>query len=375
MKKTTSRAKALPKNSVIQQSLILEKLPGIFLITCLMVAIGLLFYIIWSFVTVLFVGAILTISFYPMYKRILKAFRGWKKTSAMVSLFIVILVILVPLTIFVSLLTIEATDALGMIKVKVESGMFDKYLQWDAGGYFYDLKIKLDSVIDLNSLNIKETIVNWSKALSGFLVDQTKNIAVGISSLLIGIIVMLFSMYYFFKDGEEIVDKIGSLSPLPSVYETELFKKIASMVKAVVFGVFLTSIVQGIVGGIGFTIAGIANPIFWATVIAFFSLVPVVGTAIIWVPASIILVILGEYGTAIFLFLWGMFVIGGVDNILRPYLIGGKAKTYPLLTFLVVLGGVLTLGLKGVVIGPLILIILMSFIHIYEAEYSRVLKK
>ena len=98
-------------------------------------------------------------------------------------------------------------------------------------------------------------------------------------------------------------------------------------------------------------------------------------TAVIWVPAALILLGLGNWGAALFIFIWGFVAIGSIDNIARPFLIGGKAHTYPLMTFLVVLGGVITMGLKGVIIGPLVLIVLMSFLHIYESEYARLLKK
>jgi predicted PurR-regulated permease PerM len=165
------------------------------------------------------------------------------------------------------------------------------------------------------------------------------------------------------------------LSPLPKVYEDELFGKMDSMVKAIVFGVFLTAIAQGLVGGVGFAISGISNPIFWGTAIAVASFIPVVGTGLVWVPAAIILVIFGNYWAALFLAIWGFLVIGTVDNFLRPYLIGGKAKTHPLLTFFVILGGLFTMGLIGIVVGPVVLMFVMSLLHIYEAEYTKVLKR
>lgn len=355
--------------------LIIEKLPGYFLILCLSVAFVFLLYILAPFLTVIFVGAILVVAFYPIYKKFNKWFKGWNRLSAFVSCLLVIIVTIVPLAIFTLLLTSEAFETYQVIEVKIESGVFDKYLQWEDGGIFYDLKKNIEPVVNLDNIDIKTTVVELAKSLSTFLVSQTANLVKGISGIILSLIVMLFTMYYFFKDGDKIVKKFGNLSPLPSVYEDELFKKITSMVKAVIFGVFLTAIAQGIVGGVGFAIAGISNPVFWGTAIAFFSLVPVVGTAIIWVPASIVLVVLGGYGSALFLVLWGVFAIGTVDNLLRPFLIGGRAHTYPLMTFLVVLGGVMVMGLKGVIIGPLVLVVLMSFLHIYEAEYKKVLKK
>ncbi len=355
-------------------SIVIEKLPGYFLIFCLVVVIGFLMNILKPFWTVIFLGGVLTVSFYPIYKKFLKWFK-YKRLSSFLSCLLVVLVIVAPLAFFVLLLTSEAYDTYLVIDSKIESGVFDKYLQWEDGGYFYDLKRDIQPIVDLDTIDIKKNVVDVAQSLSSFLVSQTTTLAKGISSVLLSIVVMLFVMYYFFKDGPQILKKIGLWSPLPEVYENELFKKIASMIKAVVLGVFLTAILQGVVGGVGFAFAGISNPVFWGTAMAFFSLVPVVGTALIWVPTSIVLVILGSYGAALFVFLWGILAVSSVDNFVRPYLIGGKAHAYPLMTFLVVLGGVMTMGLKGVIIGPLILIMLLSFLHIYEAEYKRVLKR
>jgi predicted PurR-regulated permease PerM len=141
-----------------------------------------------------------------------------------------------------------------------------------------------------------------------------------------------------------------------------------------IFGIFFTAIIQGTLAGIGYAVVGIPNPIFWATATALFSLVPLLGTAIIWVPASIILAIMGNYVGAIGLFAWGVLVVGTVDNFIRPYLIEGRAPVHPLLTFLAVLGGILAFGLKGVLYGPIILNLLLAFLHIYEIEYAKVLK-
>jgi len=360
------------KNDVWKHSLVVKNLPAYFLLFSIIAVFGSFLYIIWPFVTVIFVGAVLAISFYPVYRFFLRFFRGWERTASFVTILLVIAIILVPLGLFLLLLGSEAVGVYQNFQTQLSTGVFDKYLRFD--GLIDALKLQVSPFFDLETLDLKSNLLNMAKELSGFLFTQTGNLIAGLSNILFGIIVMLFVMFYFFKDGKQIVSKIGMLSPLPSSYEVELFDQMGSMVKAVVFGVFLTAIAQGVVGGIGFVIVGFSNPVFWAAAIAFFSLVPLVGTALIWVPASIVLFILGDYGAGIFLFLWGVFVIGSVDNFLRPYLIGGKAKTYPLLTFLVVLGGVLVMGLKGVVVGPLVLIMLMSFLHIYQAEYMPILK-
>ena len=363
------------KSSVPQQSLIVEKLPGYFLLACLLVAFYYLFKILAPFLTVLFTAAVLAITFYPVYRWAKKFLKGWERTASFLTCLFVILVTVAPVTFFMIMLAGEGISTYEVIQQKVESGVFDKYLQWEDGGVVYEFKKQVESVVDLGAVDVKQNVIRLAQDLSTFLVSQTGSFLSSISNMLFNFFIMLFAMFYFFKDGTKIVDKVGVISPLPSSHESELFAKMGSMVKAIVVGVFLTAVLQGVVGGIGFAIAGISSPIFWGTAIALFSMVPLVGTAFVWVPASIILVVLGSYGSALFLFIWGVFVIGSVDNIARPFLIGGKAHVYPLLTFFVILGGVWTMGFKGVIVGPLVLMALMSLLHIYEAEYQKVLKK
>lgn len=363
-----------------QKAMILEKLPAYFLILCLALSFLFLFQIISPFFTVIFLAAVLSIVFYPLYKKVLKLFRGWEGVASLVTCLLVLLITVVPIVIFTLLMAGEAKDTYELIRVQISSGVFDKYLQWAPGGFFYDLlynsisNLKTVVEIDIENIDIKKTILDSAGYISDSLVSQATMLVESVLDLFLNFFLMLFSMYYFFKDGKRLIERAGSLSPLPSVHEAQLFSKIAAMSKAIMVGVFLTAILQGLVGGIGFAIAGISNPVLWGTAMAFFSLVPLFGTAVIWVPAAIILAILGSWGAAVFIFIWGVVVIGLIDNVARPFLIGGKANTYPLLTFFVILGGIFTMGLKGVIIGPLVLMLLMSFLHIYQAEYGKVLK-
>jgi len=379
MKKTS---KSLPKKLTKTEQkgrfgglLIINKLPGYFLIVCMLLVLGLIFYILSPFLTEILIAAFLVVAFYPVYAKLNKWFRGLSGLASFVSCVLLILVIVAPLSVIVLLISVEAFDAYQVIQAKLESGIFDKYFQWSDGGYFYELKKQIEPIIDLDSIDIKQTIIDSAQIVSTWLVSQTASLVKGVSGLLLSLVILLLTTYYFFKDGDALVKKIGKLSPLPLVYESELFRKIGQMVKAIIFGVFLTSIVQGILGGIGFAIVGISNPVFWGTAMAFLSLVPVIGTALVWVPAAIVLLLLGSYGSALFLVIWGVLLVGSIDNFIKPYLIGGRAHTYPLMTFLVVLGGIIVMGLKGLIMGPILLVILMSFLHIYEAEYKKVLKK
>lgn len=374
--KAASFQSKIPKEK--EQSLIVEKLPGYFLIVATLVALYYLFDVLRPFISILALAAVLAIAFYPFFKWVLKYVK-YKGVASALSCLFVILVIIVPLILFTLLLANEAANTYTSVRQQVDSGAFDKYLEWKQGGVFYDLKNNIETFInpfvDVSTLDIKKSIVDTAQSLSSYLFKQASGILATIFSSLFSFVLLLFAMYYFFKDGDELVKRLGSLSPLPGLYENELFRKMDSMVKAIFIGVFLTAVIQGTVGGIGYAIAGVSNPIFWGTATGFFSFVPVVGTAAIWLPTAIILAAMGNYGAAIFVFIWGFFVVGTVDNFARPYLIGGRAKTYPLATFFVILGGIFTMGLKGIIFGPLILMVVMSLLHIYEIEYKKVLKK
>jgi len=366
-----------------EDAFILEKLPGYFLLAALLLSLYFFFDIIKPFLAVIFLAAVLVIVSYPVYRKVLKGVGGRERLASFISCLGVILIIVVPVILFVLLLTNEAVDTYKIISVKIEAGALNKYFMWSEGGFFYDLKQQLDSymgpylapIFNVEDFNVKQTILDAAQGLSTFLVDQTGKILASIWGFLFNFILFLFSLYYFFKDGDRLMKRLGHLSPFPKAYEDELFAKMDSMVKAIVFGVFLASIAQGLVGGVGFAIAGISNPIFWGTAIAVASFIPLVGTGLVWVPAVIVLIIFGNYWQALFLVLWGILVIGTIDNFVRPYLIGGKAKTHPLLTFFVILGGLFSMGLIGIIVGPVVLMFVMSLLHIYEAEYTKVLKR
>ncbi len=374
-KKPSSRKLA----DVIQTSLFIEKFPAYFLIAALIGASVAMLYVLSPFLTVIFVAAVLSITFRPLYLFVLKKMPNLPRVASMISCFLVVLITIVPLFFFSVMIANEGGDAYITVRNNLESGAFDKYLLWEPGGVIYDFAADstkfVGSYVDIDSLDLKEKIIGSAQDLSRFLAGQLTYLFTGVFDLLLKFLFMIFALYYFFKDGPKILEKLRLFSPLPANYEDEVFTKVKSMVNAIMLGVFVTAIGQGLVGGIGFTLAGISSPAFWGTAMALFSLVPVVGTTLIWIPAVIVLLILGAYGKALFLAIWGVFVIGMVDNILRPYLIGGRAHTYPLLTFFVILGGIFVMGFKGVIVGPLVLMLLMSILHIYEVEYKQVLNR
>ncbi|MFA5821047.1 MAG: AI-2E family transporter, partial [Candidatus Gracilibacteria bacterium] len=221
----------LPKAK--EDALIIEKLPGYFLLLALAVAVYYLFGVLKPFLSVLIIAAVLSVAFYPMYRGLKNLFKGAGSLASLVSCLLVVVIIIVPLALFILMLTNEAFSTYQLIRFKVESGVFDQYLLWQDGGFFYDLKQRIDPFVDINALDMKKNVVDAAQNLSTFLFDQTANLLAGISSLLFNFGIMMFSMFYFFRDGDELIKRAGMMSPLPAAYEHELFRKIDSMVKAI----------------------------------------------------------------------------------------------------------------------------------------------
>ena len=285
--------------------------------------------------------------------------------------------IIVPLNLFILLLGKESFDIYKYVQLKFQSGYLESLFRWERGNSLFDaftwVNAQLNGAINLDNVDFSSQIGDYAKVVTSFIAEQSANIVKGFGGLVIGVFVLFFALYYFFKDNDKILRKLTAVSPLPGKHDDELIRKFKEISLASLYGIFLTAIAQGICGGVGFSISGVPNVLFWGTAISVFSLVPVIGTASIWLPASIILLLSGNYFGGIFLFLWGMLVVSTVDNFLRAYLIGEKTKSNQLMIFLAVFGGIKLFGLVGVIFGPLILNLFFTFVNIYETEYSSIL--
>ncbi len=361
------------EGDVSEKTLKLPHIPAYFLMGSLLVVLYFLYVTLAPFLTVIVFAAVLATAFYPAYKQTL---RGVKHPvlASLICCALVTLLIVIPFIVVFFMLASEAVNAYAAIQMKINSGFLDPLLNWRSGGYVHDLFQHYLPGLNLSSIDLSGQITTIAENASSFLIQQTQNFISGLFGLSLSFLIMGVTLFYFFKDGPIIAKKLMALSPLPGKYEKRLLVHLHAMTKATLYGTFLTAIVQGVVGGIGFAISGLGEPVLWGTITAFFALLPYIGTGFVWFPAAIFLLVTGHTGAAIFLFLWGMFVVGTIDNFLRPYLIGTSTNSESLLTFLVVLGGIIVWGFPGVVFGPLVLTMLTALVEIYEQEYRPMLK-
>jgi predicted PurR-regulated permease PerM len=184
---------------------------------------------------------------------------------------------------------------------------------------------------------------------------------------------MLYAMFFFLMDGPRILDKFLYYMPLSPADEERMVEKFLSVSRATIKGTLIIGIVQGGLAGIAFWVVGIDGAVFWGTIMAILSIIPGVGTALVWIPAVIYLVAKGHMGSAIGLFVWCAAVVGTVDNVLRPWLVGKDTKMPDLLILLGTLGGLIVFGAPGIIIGPIIAALFVTIWDIYGTAFKDVL--
>ncbi|MBI2208891.1 AI-2E family transporter [Candidatus Woesearchaeota archaeon] len=330
------------------------------------------FLIIKPFLTALLTGIVFSYIFYPVYKRILKRIPN-KNASAFIASILVILVITMPLFFVLNTISKEAyaTYILSRQKASNAQLLSSECQPADKSA----CKIMNYIAEKANDPQIKYYLDTTIKGAATRITGKISDILRSIPIFMLHMFITLFVMFFLFKDGNLLINKIGRLLPLKEKHRDRVLKKLNDMTSAVIYGSIAIAIIQGTLGGIGFFILGLPTPLLWGLVMMFASLIPYVGSSIVWLPAALLLILNGYIDAdptfiirGILLIVYGIFVVGTIDNILKPKIIGEKGGLHPVLVLLGVVGGLQLLGFIGVIIGPILLALLVAFVNIYEEE-------
>lgn len=196
----------------------------------------------------------------------------------------------------------------------------------------------------------------------------------GVANLIFFTIVMFFTLYYFLIGGKELVAHIMYLSPLRNAHEKVLIRKFISISRATIKGTLVVGIVQGAIGAILFASVGIPSAVVWGIVMMLLSLIPMMGTALVWLPAALIMLLTGNIWQGMVILIVGGGVISTIDNFLRPKLVGNDTQMHPLIVFFATLGGISLLGFLGFIIGPIVAALFLALWEIYGTEFKTQLK-
>jgi predicted PurR-regulated permease PerM len=320
-------------------------------------------YVCWlmllPFVNVLAWASVLVILFYPIHQRIVALTRrpGW---SALLSTVIVIAVIVLPLT----LLTLVVAKEIG--EVAKDAQEFFRSLLDPSSPVAGRVMRWLGRYVDASHLNLQEYLLERLENISGAIAGRTLGLLGGVVGVIFQVFFTVFTMYYLFRDGDRIYDAMLDAIPLNVAETRRIFDRTHEVIHASVYGVIVIAMVQGTLGGLAFAALGLPSAVVWGVVMFFLSMIPLVGSSVIWGPTAIYLAISGHWGKALALALWGALVIGTVDNFLRPKLVGERARLHELLIFFSVLGGLQIWGPLGLVLGPVMIAITLALFDIFR---------
>jgi predicted PurR-regulated permease PerM len=339
-----------------------------FLISLFFLISAISFYLFYQVIIPFFIpiawAAVLTILFFPLYERILRRVKRRGLASLIICTIIIVLII-GPLTyIFVALVN-EAAAAVAKVNQMSKSGELDRIIAFDLP-WLDTMKQKLSEYYDISKINMNEIVKDAIDAVSKVLLAQTSWIIANGTRAIFYFVLMIFSMYYFFKDGEAIVHKIRRLMPLSPSQITVTFSQLRDVIQATMYGGVAVALLQGLLGGILFAAVGIPSAVFWGAIMAFLSILPIVGAFLVYLPAGVILILGGSLVKGLIVIIIGSVVISQVDSFLRPLLMAGKAAMHPLLLFFAIMGGIALFGLLGIVMGPMIAAIFLTILKVFE---------
>lgn len=338
-----------------------------FIIVVTLLLMGLVFYIITPFMATLFIAAVIVTAVNPLHVYLKRRISS-KILSSLIMWLTIILLFVIPVTILTWLLIKETTGVSNQItRIANQLPFFLDTLPERLSPY---LPPNSTWQTSLSSHNFSQITVTLFDRMSSGLIKSATGLLAGLSLLFIHLIIFLFALFYFLFDGEKLIRYTKSLLPLDENQKKELIKKTTDLMQSIIYGLFGAAIAQGSLVGIGMAIVGITNPIFWGTVAIALAPIPYLGVGIVWVPTTLWLFSSGQWGQGVFFLAWCLVFVMNIDNIIKPYLIGARSLLHPFAVMIVIIGGVLTLGFKGLIFGPLLLTLLLAFLHIYQLEFA-----
>jgi predicted PurR-regulated permease PerM len=334
----------------------------------------LLLYLLWlifrPFVSPILWATLLAFMLFPANAALRRRFHGRRGSAALVLTLAVFLGVVLPMIFLGMLFAKQAGDLLGRIsaltaryQIEKPQDLFripalDHAVRW------------IDAKTPLNTAEIQGWLVTTAKTGLEFALASGRTLILGALGLVVSMLLMLFILYFFFRDGDDMAAEFLGILPTDAARKAKLVTYLSQVTKAVVYGSLLTALVQGFLVGLAFGVCGLPSPVVFGVIAAIAALLPVGGTAFVWAPGALALIAEGRWGWAIALAVWGALIVGSADNLLRPYFISGRAKISTLPVFFGVLGGIAAFGPIGMFLGPVVLALALALLR-FAGEEAR----
>jgi predicted PurR-regulated permease PerM len=321
-----------------------------------------------TFLMAIFLAGIFSALARPLYNRFERWFRGRRALASLCTLFLIVTIVILPLGALMGVVTAQAIKVGQTVTPWIQEqiaqpGEFSKFL---SSLPFYDRIAPYSESI-------------WRKAgeligtVSQFLISSIGSATMGAVNILFMAFAMLYTMFFFLMDGDKLLDKILYYLPLQDEDERRMLKKFTSVTRATLKGTAVIGILQGGLAGLAFWLVGIPSAVFWGTIMAVLSIIPGIGTALVWGPAVIVLAAGGHFLKAGGLGIFCALVVGSIDNLLRPILVGKDTQMHELMIFFGTLGGIVMFGVMGMFIGPIVAALFITIWEIYGVAFKDIL--
>jgi|WetSurMetagenome_2_1015567.scaffolds.fasta_scaffold01387_18 predicted PurR-regulated permease PerM len=345
-----------------------------FLIALVLISLIACFLVFRPFLSEILVAAVLATIFYRPFEWLVGKLGGRRKIAAMIMCVLIVLVVIIPLANLIFLAAKESFTAYG------QASDFLSKVDWNS--IVKNKELSKINFIDLSSSSVQSLVMNTVQKSGNLVMSAAAGLIKGTTNFFVSVIFILLTLFFFFLDGKKMLENLMRLTPLPNKHDREIFKKFQDVSHSFIVSTFVVALCQGFACWIGVFV--ITLPFFFNTPLpavflgiaaAFLSFIPFFGPWLIWLPTSIYLLLTGHVGAAIFLAIWGISVISTIDNIVRPIMMRKKANVNPVFLLFSILGGIALFGIWGIVIGPLVISVTITILHIYELEYKNVLEK
>ncbi|UCD81658.1 MAG: AI-2E family transporter [Desulfobacterales bacterium] len=342
-----------------------------FFLALFFVSCFLLGWLLWPFLSVIVLAAVVTGIFNPIYRFLNRKFSS--TLSSLLTCFIIFLVLFVPVSVFVGILANEAYDMYLRAKGALLSNPFKELIE--------NSKIvdRINAVIanfgiTITGDEVNKAIAELGRAVGLYLYEQARSMTANIFKFLIDFFFMLLIIFYLLIDSPRLVAFIVSLSPLPDNQDEKLIQKFKDMAGAILIGNGLGGLIQGTLGGAVFAICGFKSPFLWGVIMALLAFLPIVGIGAVFLPAAIYLFLQGRIGTGIFFVVFYVVLSGGIEYFFKPKVVGQRVQMHTLLVFLAIIGGLKLFGILGIIYGPLVVTAFLTLSDIYESSYQRIIE-
>ncbi len=344
----------------------------VFFFLLLLIILYLDFLIFSPFLTAVAWAAILAIVVYPAYAWLLKFLKGRETLAALIVTVLITFLIVVPAirgSFFLSQETVELARTLrasvGGEELEVWKGRpwVQKVIQiWEG----------ISAELSVFGIDLKSSVIQGVQTASGYLAAQVTSVAQNIFMFAINLIIALFSFFFLLRDGKELSHHVLTFLPMEQKHKEDLFQNIVNALFAVVHGALITAMIQGLLAGMAYWLLGLNFAILLGVMTGFTALFPIGGSFLVWFPAALYLgFVQGPIWKGLAMFLWGLLIVGSIDNFLKPILIGNRLRLPVLFLFFSILGGLRLFGIIGLILGPVLLALLVALLDLYTKDYMK----